>query len=115
VSESEFNNVSDGYHTFGELYEHRHCLFMMLQSLLPHSSWKSKIHHDGNEWDGWFIAGINLPSGQVSYHLPNKHWDTCLAKTLETAPEWDGHNSDMVIQRFHAMLKEFKEKYPNVD
>jgi len=34
--------ISDGHHTFGELYRHRITLFCTLCNLLPEISWKSK-------------------------------------------------------------------------
>lgn len=92
--------TSDGYHTFNELYEHRHALFLALASLTD--SWMSKKHHDGSEMDGWFIAGIKLRSGDISYHLPMRIWDDCVktgAEVLPKAPKWDGHTSNDVVDR----------------
>ena len=34
--------ISDGHHTFGDLYRHRIILFYALCNLLPEISWKSK-------------------------------------------------------------------------
>lgn len=39
-------DISDGYHTFGELYKNRIILFCTLCNLLPDISWKSKKHYD---------------------------------------------------------------------
>ena len=63
--------------------------------------WRSKIHSDGSSYDGWFILGINKEAGeQITYHIPIERWgETDFAETLEKAPEWDGHNSDGVIDR----------------
>lgn len=104
------NLVSDGYHTFGELYDHRIALFITLCNLLylPHSRgkiagdipWKSKLHHDGTMFDGWFIAGIGTEKGkQISYHLPIKDWDKLRVVAYDKAPEWDGHTSVDVVER----------------
>lgn len=104
----------DGYHTFDELYDHRIALFIKLcQYLLMDDSnysgvWRSKIHHDGSSFDGWFIMGIGgrTPEEcqQITYHLPNSRWDeTDFAETLEKAPEWDGHTSDDVITRLKQL------------
>src|SRR6266487_1447153 len=70
------NLISDGYHTFGELYEHRIYLFIALCSVVPYGKytnhlqvWKSKYHHDGSCYDNWFIMGIGIRKGdQISYH-----------------------------------------------
>lgn len=40
--------ISDGYHTFNELYQHRCALFLALMASNPSIS----KHHDGSEWDG---------------------------------------------------------------
>lgn len=102
--------VSDGYHTMDELYEHRIALFIALCKLIeeedqkhagPNRVWRSKLHADGSSYDGWFIMGINKEKGnQISYHLPIRAWElTNFADTFHNAPEWDGHTSDHVIHR----------------
>ena len=37
-------DISDGYHTFGELYKNRIILFCTLCNLFPNISWKSRKH-----------------------------------------------------------------------
>jgi hypothetical protein len=101
--------VSDGYHTFDELYEHRHALFMALLATRPGLSWMSHLHEDGTSMEGWFIAGVNLPQGPITYHLPIRLWNECAATGClfrVNAPKWDGHTSTEVIQR----LKRFAQK-----
>ncbi len=107
--ECETGKVSDGYHTFDELYDHRCLLFLAFQAIvhqdtLPYSgAWKSRRHHDGSSFDGWFIAGLNLGlQGQITYHIPDKYWDLCKGAERETAPEWDGHTPDDVLDRLRA-------------
>ena len=98
----EVGKVSDGYHTFDELYEHRHVLFLALIETLHGMPWISKLHDDGSSLDGWFVAGIKLASGDISYHLPNRLWETARstgARELEHAPKWDGHKSEDVLER----------------
>lgn len=109
-------DASDGYHTFSELYDHRHALFIAFCHQLYKVSnatagryhnldsgpiWRSKLHSDGSKDEGWFILGINHLAGeQISYHLPLSLWnDTGFAKTLETAPEFDGHSPQEVLKR----------------
>jgi hypothetical protein len=92
--------VSDGYHTFGELYEHRIALFIALCHMAPRLAWKSHTQSDGTVLDGWFIAGMRKkPGDQISYHLPASYWDKLGVPELEKAPEWDGHTSSDVVQR----------------
>lgn len=105
--------ISDGYHTFDELYEHRITLFIALlrniTMLLPDSKdsniWKSRKHSDGSEWKGWFVLGINKEKGkQITYHLPESKWnETDFAEPLELAPEFDGHTSADVLERLKQL------------
>lgn len=107
--EIDKNKISDGYHTFGELYDHRIVLFICLCASLVEDNyvhvWRSKKHSDGSEWDGWFIMGIGLDKGkQITYHLPMTHWDnTKFASTIDRAPEWDGHTSADVLERLKSL------------
>ena len=102
----ETGKVSDGYHTFDELYDHRCLNFLGFQAMLHYCpAWKSRNHHDGSSFEGWFIAGIQLPEGQISYHIPDKYWDLCKAPEQKNAPEWDGHTSADVIDRLAGWLK----------
>ena len=107
MSTSDKGSVSDGYHTFDELYEHRHALFLAFVSMHAgiFRTWMSKRHDDGSEFEGWFIAGIDLPTGTISYHIPIRLWDdffAAKATVMETAPKWDGHTSINVIHRLYA-------------
>lgn len=104
------NGVSDGYHTFGELYEHRITLFIalcgwMARSTLAGPIWKSKRHSDDTVWDGWFILGIHKEAGkQITYHLPISKWnETNFAETLDKAPKFDGHTSEDVLNRLKTL------------
>lgn len=97
--------VSDGYHTFDELYVHRCALFVALANTHVDISWKSLKHSDGSSFAGWFIAGMHLPTGDITYHLPIKMWDLILALALESAPEWDGHTSADVLSRINSWVE----------
>jgi len=101
IEDNGIIDISDGSHTFSELYSHRCTLFAALMKAHPDISWKSKLHADGSSFDDWFIAGMNLPSGAITYHLPiEQFWDrTSTISELEKAPEWDGHTSDDVVKR----------------
>jgi hypothetical protein len=95
-------DVSDGYHTFGELYNHRSILYIAFLQTLKSSAWMSRRHCDDSQWDGWFIAGTTLPTGDISYHLDVKFWDILKNSeitVLDNAPKWDGYSSDDVFNR----------------
>lgn len=101
--------TSDGYHTFNELYEMRHALFMAFANSTLDISWMSKKHHDGTEIEGWFIAGTRLKEGDISFHMPMRLWNVCSRSAfhvLENAPEWDGHTSKDVINRLMKFATE---------
>lgn len=100
-------NTSDGFHTFKELYEHRIVLFASLCLSWRALAWKSKLHSDGSSFEGWFVAGMNLPTGQITYHIPEIEWDDMFKeiKELERAPKWDGHTPNDVLTRLRLMAK----------
>lgn len=105
--ECEVGQVSDGYHTFNELYDHRCVLFLALMSCKPGIAWFSSLHDDGTDFEGWFIAGMTLPAGNVTYHLPMALWSVAVAsgaQQLERAPKWDGHKSADVVERLQAFV-----------
>lgn len=103
--------VSDSFHTFDELYDHRIALYIALAKGVAYEAkrcrtglpevWRSNRHHDSSCFDEWFILGIGKYRGQqITYHIPLKYWDeTDFAETLGRAPEWDGHTSADVITR----------------
>ena len=103
----EHIEISDGYHTFDELHDHRMTLFLALcRQLMRYSEqsyrpWRSKLHGDGSAYEGWFIMGKRKEKGeQITYHLPLSGWEeTGFAETLAHASEWDGHTSQDVLDR----------------
>lgn len=107
VRSVDTNMVSDGYHTFGELYEHRITLFMAVCKLTKRDVWMTKVHSDGSKWEGWFLLGINTNSGeQITYHLPISKWNECteFAEMIEKAPQFDGHTSADVLNRLYLYI-----------
>lgn len=99
--------VSDGYHTFNELYEHRFQLYLALCRIIERNGgvvWKSKKHSDNTMYKGWFVLGINIQNGnQITYHLPMDKWHECHFVALPKAPPYDGHTSDEVLQRLKTL------------
>ena len=71
-------DISDGHHTFRELYKNRIILFCTLCNILPDILWKSKKHYDEENdsmFSGDFIAGINTPEGIATYHIKLQYCD----------------------------------------
>lgn len=108
---TDAGDISDGDHTFGELYEHRYALYIALARQIAARQagrvWRSKYH--ANDWPlpDWFLLGIDRdPGAQVTYHLPMRFWeagDVDFAEELERAPEFDGHSSADVLARLDRL------------
>jgi len=110
----ERGKVSDGFHSFSELYNHRVQLWLTLcerykrtfdRDLGDVLVWRSKLHSDGSSFEGWFVLGIGELAGeQITYHLPISKWNECnFAKTLEKAPTFDGHSSNDTLNRLKSL------------
>ncbi|MCX8958320.1 hypothetical protein EHW64_19565 [Erwinia psidii] len=110
----DMGEISDGYHTFNELYAHRVRLFSTLMRLLPGVSWWSYAHSDGAVWEGWILAGIDTPEGAVTYHLPESEIPRLPVGTeLEFGKEWDGHDAAEVLERLLSLAQ--PEPEPETD
>lgn len=83
--------ISDGYHTFEELYYHRAILFSVICKQNKGIAWKSKLHDDGTMFDDYFIVGVTTKEGDYTYHYHLDYWSLFNVKELEKAPKWDGH------------------------
>lgn len=95
-------DLSDGYHTFNQLYFQRCILFASLVRLNKDKSWKSFKHSDGkycfNSNGEWFIVGIDTPIGSYTYHYEKKYWGLFECQELECGKEWDGHTEEDVTR-----------------
>lgn len=102
--------VSDGYHTFNDLYSHRVALLANLVNAMPDISWKSRQHEDGSMFDGMFIVGMHLPTGDITYHIEESdrfgsNWELFKCEELKNAPTFDGHTPDDVVKRLRENCK----------
>ncbi len=125
--------ISDGYHTFKELYEFRMLYNAALfnewakiplynefkpelslkqmfedKTFVPqynvHKSWK---HHDGELCfgGGWFIVSAMLPTGLIINHYKAEYWDCFKVPETEKALfKFDRHTSNDVLNRLSAFL-----------
>ena len=119
-SSFEKGKISDGYHTFDELYEFRKVYNAALfnewanaevnnedgswgNKYDVHKSWK---HSDGELCfgGGWFIVVAVLPTGQISNHYEANDWDLFKIPETEKAKyEFDGHTAEDVLTRLKAL------------
>jgi hypothetical protein len=110
--DGDVGKVSDGFHTFDELYAHRCVLFaaLMLSSNVP--AWCAEADSKGKALPGWFLAGMELAPGQmITYHLPDHIWplfDGTRVVRREYAPPWDGHTSVDVLDRLMFWCEQLK-------
>lgn len=106
------DDITDGYHSMNELYNHRYALFCALCKIYDNyitplntrvKCWKSKMHSDGSMFPEYFIAGMTILqfSGTtkfITYHISMDWWDKFKVVTIDRAPPYDGHTSDDVIK-----------------
>lgn len=94
--------ISDGYHTFNQLYHQRAILFATIVNQNKDKAWKSYKHSDGKycfDSNGeWFIVGIDTPEGSYTYHYSKEYWDYFECKELDCGKEWDGHTEEDVTR-----------------
>ncbi len=97
--------ISDGYHTFDELYENRIALFIALCKRIEKDTdiitWRSEVE------DGWFIMGIYLTEGnQITYHLPESKWkqtEFCTTIINKDTYKYDGHTPADVLEQIKKL------------
>ena len=96
----DIGDLSDGFHTFNQLYYQRMILFAALVKQNKDRAWKSKRHDDGKLCfdGGWFIVGIDTPEGSYTYHYEEKDFDLFDCKELECGKPWDGHTEKDVTR-----------------
>ncbi|MFA5602776.1 MAG: hypothetical protein WDA21_03475 [Bacilli bacterium] len=98
--------ISDGWHTFGELYKHRQMLLIKLCQFISKSNrkdlvvWKTRKHNDNTVMEGYFLLGITInKNNYISYHMDNNVWDLCAyAIELDKSPIVGNYNSKMALQ-----------------
>lgn len=111
IDKPSIGEVSDGYHTFNELYDYRKlynaAFFSMLAECTHYAVVKSKRHSDGEECfgGGWFIVMADLPTGQISNHYEMKDWNLFQVPEIDKAPEWDGHTPQEAAKRLDEFLR----------
>lgn len=106
------SDISDGSHTYGELYEDRMFLFSIICNDNQDKAWKSWLHDDGTMFDDYFIVGINTPEGSFTYHYHKDTWDNFKVPEITKAPAWDGH-SRKDIDRLLSLYEQ--EESQNLD
>lgn len=98
----DIGDVTDGYHTFNQLYYQRAMLFATIVNQNSDKAWKTHKHEDGEPCfgGGWFLVTIDTPQGAYGYHYEDKYWDMFKCKELEKAKHWDGYTEEDVGRLF---------------
>lgn len=115
----DMDNVSDGFHTFKQLYHQRAMLFATIINLFPDISFKTLKHEDGHycfdKEQEWFLVGIHTPAGDYTYHFRTAdYWYLFKCPEIEKAPHFDGHTEKDVDRLFSLLLLDkIKEKQEN--
>lgn len=113
------NGVSDGYHTFGELYEHRIRLYITLCAALKKLGYEcqfSKLHNDGTSYDGWLLVSLLDKDGkQLSYHVDESKHRVLLEKAGIPEVEkieypFDGHSPNDVLERLVSIMEDLNDE-----
>lgn len=97
------DDISDGYHSFGDLYKHRTYLLALAMIHMPYA-WKSRVHEDGTMYDGMFVVGFPTPTGMITYHCDNEYWNDFKVPAIPHAPHFDGYTDKDVLDREKAFL-----------
>ncbi len=104
------NFISDGAHTFGDLYYQRMVLTSVIAKSLvtsdkPHGKvFRSKLHADGTMFKDYFIVVFKTVEGNFSYHYHMDNWNNFyFVKEIPKAPEYDGH-TDVDVSRLLTMF-----------
>jgi len=108
----DIGDLSDGYHTFNQLYYQRMMLFAALVKQNRSNAWKSLRHEDGELCfgGGWFIVGIDTPEGSYTYHYEDKYFDVFDCEELERGKHWDGH-TEKDVTRLLSLAQQSSDDY----
>ena len=100
VPSTGIGDMSDGYHTFNQLYYQRMMLFATIVKQNRDRAWKSLRHEDGELCfgGGWFIVGIDTPEGSYTYHYEDNYFSLFDCVELERGKHWDGHTEKDVTR-----------------
>lgn len=95
IDTDRIGDISDGYHSFNDLYYQRLILFAAICNTYTDNAWKSKRHSNGEIpfGGGWFIVGIETPEGSYTCRYELEDWGLFKCKEIDRAPLWDGHTS----------------------
>ena len=111
-NKDDWDDVSDGWHTFGGLYNQRLYLWAALVNAYSDKAWKTKRDENGKAWfddsddindpENHFLVTISTPAGDYGYHYHNKDWDMFHCKEIDKAKPFDGY-TDKDVDRILSL------------
>ena len=107
----DIGDLSDGFHTFNQLYYQRMMLFATIVKQNRDRAWES-LRHEGGELcfgGGWFIVGVDTPEGSYTYHYETNFYSLFDCAELERAKHWDGHTEKDVTRLLSLSALEKQE------
>lgn len=108
----DIGDLSDGFHTFNQLYYQRMMLFATIVKQNRDKAWKSLRHEDGELCfgGGWFIVGVDTPEGSYTYHYEDNYYSLFDCAELECGKHWDGHTEKDVTRLLSLPVLEKQEQ-----
>lgn len=104
-------DLSDGFHTFNELYTHRILLFL---ACVQKGVFKAS-HVVEDHFDGWDLIVTHTATNyqQISYHVPLSYrWAYEKLPRLSKQEQekiYDGHTGDLVCHRIEMAIRHADE------
>lgn len=116
-------DMSDGYHTFDELYEHRCLLFLLWlveeQLLCKRLEVACRVvYYQLEHYEGWDLVQTYVDNKQISYHVPAKYRHVLVSNFVEDkklTEKFDGHSSKTTVSRMVQRLFEATKESQIVD
>lgn len=102
-------DMSDGYHTFDELYEHRCLLYLTWLVEEKLRGIKRDVFFLPDHFEGWDLVATNLGRDQISYHVPAKYrriLERHFTRNDRLESLWDGHTAQDVTERMERRINE---------
>lgn len=99
MSEGNLSEMEERLRTQREnLKRERVILLAVLSKLFPSMLAHHSPDESGSDYDWGYVVYIQLPTGQVSFHIgESRQWFEHVK--LSNIPVWDGHDSDVKWQR----------------
>lgn len=106
----DIGDLSDGFHTFNDLYYQRCVLFSQVVADHKDRAWKTRFHEDGEPCfgGGWFLVTVDTPEGAYGYHYEDKYWDYFDCEEIPRAKHWDGY-TDKDVKRLWSLTEPLRK------